>query len=222
MTNFEKLFDQALNNLTALANEYASDVVYLFCDKYGLRLDSFDENWCFYFVRSKGNAKYPGELVPAIEEYLKTGEFPEEYDYYCKEEVESHLEFLKTLPDEFWKQLEEIKAVENRLCKHENNISIFNNYIDSYGDNDVDEDEDEDGFYMGLVTLIVGEVELKLSYIQYKGKTVKELFIEFGSHLNKDKDHIITFVIGDFIVPDDTQVRSGETVRCIIESPCLE
>ena len=217
MTNFEKLFDQALDNLTELANEYASSVVYPFCDKYGLRLDSFDEYWCFYFVHSKGDAKYSGELVPAIGEYLKTGEFPGEYDYYRKEEVESHLEFLKTLPDEFWKQLNEIKAVENRLCKHENNITIFNNYIDSYGDND----EDEDDFYMAPVTLIVGTEQLKLSDLFYKGKTVKELFIEYGSRLNNDKDHIITFVIGDFIVPDDTQVRSGETVRCIIESPCL-
>ena len=103
MTNFEKLFDQALDNLTELANEYASSVVYPFCDKYGLRLDSFDEYWCFYFVHSKGDAKYSGELVPAIGEYLKTGEFPGEYDYYRKEEVESHLEFLKTPFEPFLK-----------------------------------------------------------------------------------------------------------------------
>ena len=133
MTNFENLFDQALNNVAELAKEYASSVVCPFCDKYGLGVSSFDKNWCFYFVHPKRDAKYPGKLVPVIEEYLKTGEFLDCYRFHhgvYKEVIDPHLEFLKTLPDEFWKQLKEIKAVENRLCKHVNNITVFNTYYE--------------------------------------------------------------------------------------------
>jgi hypothetical protein len=204
-TNYEELFDKVLNNLTDLAKNYAEDVVFPFCDKYELRLDSFDKYWCFYCIDRK---KFPSELNPYIGEYLKTGKLPEYYSLY-EEDIEPYEEFLRNLPDKFWRELEEIKAVESRLCKHENNMAIFNNYIQSYND--------DSRLSWEPVTLKANDQELKLNGMQYDGKTLKELFTEYGHNFdNVDPDYPTAFTIGFYIFPDDAKVRPSETVRRVV------
>ena len=211
--NYEELFNQALNNLTDLAKKYAEDVVNPFCDKYELKLSSFDEDWCFYFIRPKGSEIFPRELTPYIGEYLKTGKLPEYYEL-CEEDIKPYEEFLRNLPDEFWKELGEIKAVEHRLCKHENNIAIFNNYIESYND--------DRRLSWEPVTLKANDQELKLNGMQYDGKTLKELFTEYGHNFDDvDPDYTTAFAIGFYIFPDDAKVRPGETIRRVVQSKNL-
>jgi hypothetical protein len=203
--NYEELFDTALNNITDLAKKYAEDVVYPFCDKYELELDSFDEYWCFYFIDRK---KYPGELIPHIDEYLKTGKLFEGYGPFCREDIELNKEFLKNLPDDFWKELKEIKAVEYRLCRHENNNVMFNNYIGSYND--------DPRLSWEPVTLKANDQELKLNGMQYDGKTLKELFTEYGHNFDNVESGSTAFLIGSFIFPDDAEARPGETIRRVV------
>jgi hypothetical protein len=202
--NYEELFDQALNNLTDLAKKYAEDVVYPFCDKYELKLDSFDEYWCFYFIDRK---KFPSELTPYIGEYIKTGKLSE-YSNLCEDDIEPYEEFLRNLPDEFWKELKEIKAVNYRLYRHENNIAIFNNYIDSYND--------DRRLAWEPITLQQNDQELKLNGMQYDGKTLKELFTEYGHNFDNVDSYTTAFVIGSYIFPDDAKVRPGETIRRVV------
>jgi len=202
--NYEELFDTALNNITGLAKKYAEDVVYPFCDKYELKLDSFDEYWCFYFIHHK---RFPSELTPYIGEYLKTGKLSE-YCNLCENDIEPYKEFLRTFPDEFWKELGKINAVNSRLCRHENNIAIFNNYIDSYND--------DRRLAWEPITLQQNDQELKLNGMQYDGKTLKELFTEYGHNFDNVDSYTTAFVIGSYIFPDDAKVRPGETIRRVV------
>ena len=68
------------------------------------------------------------------------------------------------------------------------------------------------------VTLVVNEEELTLTFEQYNGKTVSQLFGEYGSRLLNDVTRIRTFAIDSVEVPGTTQVRPGETVRGVIKA----
>ncbi len=69
------------------------------------------------------------------------------------------------------------------------------------------------------VTLYLNEESLTLSPDQYRGKTVSQLFGEYGHSLG-DVTRITRFVLNGEVVPDDTYIRSGENVRacCTSES----
>lgn len=68
------------------------------------------------------------------------------------------------------------------------------------------------------VTLVVNEEELALTFEQYNGKTVSQLFGEYGTRLLNDVTRIHTFAIDGVEVPGTTQVRPGETVRGVIKA----
>jgi hypothetical protein len=68
------------------------------------------------------------------------------------------------------------------------------------------------------VTLVVNEEELELTYEQYNGKTVSQLFGEYGSRLVNDITRITTFAIGDTVQQGTAVPRPGETVRGIIKA----
>jgi hypothetical protein len=68
------------------------------------------------------------------------------------------------------------------------------------------------------VTLVVNEEELALTFEQYNGKTVSQLFGEYGGRLINDVTRIKTFAIDSVEVPGTTQVRPGETVRGVIKA----
>jgi hypothetical protein len=68
------------------------------------------------------------------------------------------------------------------------------------------------------VTLVVNEEELALTFEQYNGKTVSQLFGEYGTRLVSDVTRIRTFAMGNLEVSGNTQVRPGETVRGIIKA----
>jgi hypothetical protein len=68
------------------------------------------------------------------------------------------------------------------------------------------------------VTLVVNEEELALTFEQYNGKTVSQLFGEYGHRLISDVTRVRTFAINNVEVPGPTQVRPGETVRGVIKA----
>lgn len=68
------------------------------------------------------------------------------------------------------------------------------------------------------VTLVVNEEEMSLTYEQYNGKTVSQLFGEYGTQLVADVTRIREFAINNTVVPGTTQVRPGETVRGVIKA----
>ena len=68
------------------------------------------------------------------------------------------------------------------------------------------------------VTLTVNEEELELSYEQYNGKTVSQLFGEYGSRLIGNVTRIKTFAIDNTEVPGTAVPRPGEVVRGIIKA----
>lgn len=68
------------------------------------------------------------------------------------------------------------------------------------------------------VTLVVNEEEMTLTYEQYNGKSVSQLFGEYGTQLVADTTRIREFAINNTVVPGTTQVRPGETVRGIIKN----
>lgn len=67
------------------------------------------------------------------------------------------------------------------------------------------------------VTLMLNEESIVLQADQFRGKTVSQLFGEYGHQLG-DVTRINRFVLNGEIVPGDTQVRPGETVRGSVSS----
>jgi hypothetical protein len=69
------------------------------------------------------------------------------------------------------------------------------------------------------VTLYLNEESITLTPDQYRGKTVSQLFGEYGHSLG-DVTRINRFVLGNEAVPGDTTIRPGESVRgcCTSES----
>jgi hypothetical protein len=68
------------------------------------------------------------------------------------------------------------------------------------------------------VTLMVNEESYEVSYINARGKTVSQLFAEYGSNLGVDASRITSYVLNGEGVPGDTVVRPGETVRGAVTS----
>ena len=68
------------------------------------------------------------------------------------------------------------------------------------------------------VTLVVNEEELELTFEQYNGKTISQLFGEYGNNLIGDVTRIKTFAVNNVEMLGTTQVRPGETVRGIIKA----
>jgi hypothetical protein len=69
-----------------------------------------------------------------------------------------------------------------------------------------------------VVTLVVNADERELTFEHFNGKTVSQLFGEYGGSLINDVNRIRTFAIDNVEVPGTTQVRPGETVRGIIKA----
>ena len=67
------------------------------------------------------------------------------------------------------------------------------------------------------VTLYLNEESITLTPDQYRGKTVSQLFNEYGHSLG-DVTRITRFVLGNEEVPDDTVVRPSEIIRGVILS----
>lgn len=67
------------------------------------------------------------------------------------------------------------------------------------------------------VTLILNEESITLTSDQFRGKTVSQLFGEYGHSLGS-VSRINRFVLNGEIVPGDTVVRAGETVRGAVSS----
>jgi hypothetical protein len=68
------------------------------------------------------------------------------------------------------------------------------------------------------VTLILNEETLNLSPDQYRGKSVSQLFAEYGPSLGGDVSRINRYVLNGEAVSGDTVVRPGETVRGAVSS----
>jgi hypothetical protein len=67
------------------------------------------------------------------------------------------------------------------------------------------------------VTLLLNEESITLTADQFRGKTVSQLFGEYGHSLG-NVSRINRFVLNGEIVPGDTVVRAGETVRGAVSS----
>jgi hypothetical protein len=67
------------------------------------------------------------------------------------------------------------------------------------------------------VTLILNEESITLNADLFHNKTVSQLFGEFG-HALGNVSRINRFVLNGEIVPGDTVVRAGETVRGAVSS----
>lgn len=67
------------------------------------------------------------------------------------------------------------------------------------------------------VTLYLNEESITLSTEQFRGKTVSQLFGEYGHSLG-DVTRINRFVLNGEVVPGDTVIRAGETVRGAVTS----
>lgn len=67
------------------------------------------------------------------------------------------------------------------------------------------------------VTLYLNEESITLTSDQFRGKTVSQLFGEYGHSLG-DVTRINRFVLKNEVVPGDTVVRAGESVRGVVTS----
>jgi hypothetical protein len=67
------------------------------------------------------------------------------------------------------------------------------------------------------VTLYLNEESITLTSDQFRGKTVSQLFGEYGHSLG-DVSRINRFVLNTEIVPGDTVVRAGESIRGAVTS----
>jgi hypothetical protein len=67
------------------------------------------------------------------------------------------------------------------------------------------------------VTLYLNEESITLTSDQFRGKTVSQLFGEYGHSLG-DVTRINRFVLNTEIVPGDTVVRAGESIRGAVTS----
>jgi hypothetical protein len=68
------------------------------------------------------------------------------------------------------------------------------------------------------VTLLLNEDTLQLQPDQYRGKTVSQLFAEYGASLGGDVARINRYVLNGEAVAGDTVVRPGESVRGSVSS----
>lgn len=68
------------------------------------------------------------------------------------------------------------------------------------------------------VTLIFNEEQYQVSADNSRGKTVSQLFTEYGAILGVDPARINRYVLNNEIVPRETVVRPGETVRAATTS----
>lgn len=63
------------------------------------------------------------------------------------------------------------------------------------------------------VTLMVNEESYQILAENARNKTVSQLFAEYGANLGVDPSRITRYVLNNEIVPGETVVRPGETVR---------
>jgi hypothetical protein len=68
------------------------------------------------------------------------------------------------------------------------------------------------------VTLTVNEERVNVLYNNASGKTVSQLFAEYGSTLGIDPARIQEYTLGNEIVPPTQVVRPGETYRGTVKS----
>ena len=69
------------------------------------------------------------------------------------------------------------------------------------------------------VTIAVNEESAQIPAMNARNKTVSQLFAEYGpSQLNIDPARIQRYVLNNQLVPGDTVVRPGETVRGSVTS----
>ena len=68
------------------------------------------------------------------------------------------------------------------------------------------------------VTLLLNEDTLQLQPDQYRGKTVSQLFAEYGPSLGGDVARINRYVLNGEAVAGDTVVRPGEAIRGSVSS----
>lgn len=68
------------------------------------------------------------------------------------------------------------------------------------------------------VVLTVNTESVQVPFENARGKSVSQLFAEYGANLGVDVSRITTYVINGEAVPGDTQVRPGETARAAITS----
>jgi hypothetical protein len=68
------------------------------------------------------------------------------------------------------------------------------------------------------VTLLLNEDTLQLQPDQYRGKTVSQLFAEYGASLGGDVARINRYVLNGEAVAGDTVVRPGESIRGSVSS----
>jgi hypothetical protein len=68
------------------------------------------------------------------------------------------------------------------------------------------------------VTLVLNAEEITLTAAEFTGKTVSQLFGEYGNRLGGDVSRITSYTVNNVVMPHTTQVRPGETVRGIVTS----
>lgn len=68
------------------------------------------------------------------------------------------------------------------------------------------------------VTLLVNEESYSVPSENHRGKTVSQLFAEYGSNLGVDPARVTSYLLNGEIVPGDTVVRPGESVRGSVTS----
>lgn len=67
------------------------------------------------------------------------------------------------------------------------------------------------------VTLYFNEESVNLNAAQYTGKTVSQLYAEYGSNLG-DVTRINRYILNGEVVPSTQVVRSGESYRASVNS----
>jgi hypothetical protein len=72
-----------------------------------------------------------------------------------------------------------------------------------------------------VVTLLLNAESTTLNAAEFTGKTVSQLFGEYGSRLGADVSRITSYSVNNIVMPSTTQVRAGESVRGIVSSEKL-
>lgn len=68
------------------------------------------------------------------------------------------------------------------------------------------------------VTLMVNEESVRVPYVNAQGKTVSQLYAEYGASLGADPARITRYILGNEQVPAQQVVRPGETYRGAVTS----
>jgi hypothetical protein len=71
------------------------------------------------------------------------------------------------------------------------------------------------------VNLVLNAEQTTLTAAEFTGKTLSQLFGEYGSRLGGDVSRITSYSVNNVVMPGTTQVRPGETVRAIVTSEKL-